>query len=421
MKKAINLLLALVISAGLFAACGSQSGTQSPSQGDTQQSTISDADSQGSGEPVKLTIWHEGDATIADTIQQQLNDIPGVQATLERKEQLANALKLAGNDPNSAPDMYLWAHDKIGVFAEMGILAPVTDILGESELADMLPMAIDAGTYEGSLYQLPIYFETLLFMYNKALMSEPPATTDELLAAMKANSDSDRYAFVEMHSTAYYAAAWIQGFGGYIINSEKKPGLDQQGTIDALAYHSEFVPYMSADGEYNTVTTLFTEGKAASIISGPWLVPGLKAAGMDLGIAPMPKLPNGNPLTPFSGVQGVSVLKHAAQDAGKVDAVGKVLRALAEPDTGIALAKAANSAPVNTKAYDDAEVAANEMIAVMRQTADNVIPMPNVPEMDVMWSVTETALVSINKNEGEAAAVCASAQKDALEQIANMQ
>lgn len=84
-------------------------------------------------------------------------------------------------------------------------------------------------------------------------------------------------------------------------------------TVEAMEYHKQFVSYMPADGEYNTVTTLFTEGKAASTIGGPWLVPGIKEAGIDLGIAPMPVLPNGTSLTPFSGVQGVHVLKHAAE------------------------------------------------------------------------------------------------------------
>ena len=51
--------------------------------------------------------------------------------------------------------------------------------------------------------------------------------------------------------------------------------------------------YLSLIHIYNTVTTLFTEGKAASTIGGPWLVPGIKEAGIDLGIAPMPVLPNG--------------------------------------------------------------------------------------------------------------------------------
>ena len=72
------------------------------------------------------------------------------------------------------------------------------------------------------------------------------------------------YVFVEQHSTSYNAAAWIQGFGGYLINENREPGLNLPQTVEAMEYHKQFVSYMPADGEYNTVTTLFTEGKAAS-------------------------------------------------------------------------------------------------------------------------------------------------------------
>lgn len=230
----------------------------------------------------------------------------------------------------------MWAHDKVGVFAEMGILAPITDVIALSELSGLLPMTLNAGLYGGANYQLPIYYEALLFMYNKALLDAPPASTDELLEKMKAETTNEQYVFVEQHSTSYNSAAWIQGFGGYIINADKQPGLGLQETKNALAYHKEFVPYMPADGEYNTVTALFTEGKAMMTIGGPWLVPGLKEAGVDLGIAPMPLLPNGSPLKPFSGVQGVHVLKHAAEN--KKEAVAELFRVLASPKTGIALA-----------------------------------------------------------------------------------
>lgn len=91
-------------------------------------------------------------------------------------------------------------------------------------------------------------------------------------------------------------------------------------------------------GDYNTVTTLFNEGKAAAIIGGPWLVSGIRAAGIDLGICPLSgiKLPNGNGLAPFSGVQGIGLLKHAAEN--KRDAVEKALTALLDPQLGIELA-----------------------------------------------------------------------------------
>ena len=72
---------------------------------------------------------------------------------------------------------------------------------------------------------------------------------------MKNETTADQYVFVEQHSTSYNAAAWIQGFGGYLINENREPGLNLPQTVEAMEYHKQFVSYMPADGEYNTVTT----------------------------------------------------------------------------------------------------------------------------------------------------------------------
>ncbi len=411
MKKRIALITSALMVVSMLGGCGSSgAGTDG---GNT-------AAGEGNGEPVTITIWHSADATIADTLQKQVDSLaPDIKVTFERKENMSDALKLAGDDPANAPDMYFWAHDKVGTFAQMDMLAPITDFVSEDELKDMLPMTLEAGSYDNNYYQMPLFYEALLFMYNKDLMTTPPATTDELLALMEKETTADQYVMVEQHSTSYNAAPWIQGFGGYIINEDKEPGLDEAKTQEALEYHKKFVPYMPADGEYNTVTTLFTEGKAACTVGGPWLVPSVKEAGINLGIAPMPKLPNGKPLTPFSGVQGLQVLKHAGEN--KKDAVTKVLKALMTPETGIALANAANCAPANSKAYEDDAVAKNEMIMALKDVSEDVIPMPNMPEMDVMWAVTDDLLVSINKNGDKVEDSCKSHQKEALDQIKAMQ
>lgn len=421
MKKLTALLLAAILCLGMFVACTPAAPAESMAEtpADTGEPAPADPPTQPAA-PVTITVWHCADATIADTLQKQADALaPDIVVNFERKENLSETLKLVGNDPGSAPDLFMWAHDKVGVFAEIGILAPITDVIGLTELSDLLPMTLEAGKYGDDNYQLPIYYEALLFMYNKALLDAPPATTDALLEKMKAETTAEQYVFVEQHSTSYNSAAWIQGFGGYIINADKQPGLALQATKDALAYHKQFVPYMPADGEYNTVTTLFTEGKSLMTIGGPWLVPGLKDAGVDLGIAPMPTLPNGSPLKPFSGVQGVHVLKHAAES--KKEAIAQLFRVLASPETGIALANAANCAPANAKAYENADVAANEMIMALKEMASNVVPMPNVPEMDVMWGVTDNLLASINKNNGDVASECDKYQKEAEDQVAAMQ
>lgn len=346
----------------------------------------------------KLVVWHDKEDAVIDALKAYLAQaVPDLEIVFEKKTSLTDSLKLVGNDPNSAPDLFIFAHDKIGVFAEMGILAPIEPLLEESALADFLPMTLSAATYKDTLYQLPLYFETLLFMYNRRYMQdeEVPATTDELLTYMENNTGRGRYGFVEQHSTAYYSAAWIHGFGGTIINDSGVPFPNAQAVKDALNYHSKFVALMPGETEYNTVNTLFLEGKADATIGGPWMVPSARAAGIDLGIAPMPTVnATGNALAPYSGVQGIHVLKFAAEQ--KADAVKKLFAALTDPTIGIDLALASGCAPANSLCYSDERVSNDELVQAMRTTAEIAVPMPNIPEMDVMWTVVGNLLTDVN-------------------------
>ena len=401
MKRLTALLLALVMLLGLT-ACGGPKP--------------SDAGAN------KLVVWHDKEDAVVEALSAYLAEaVPDLEIVFEKKPSLTDSLKLVGNDPTAAPDLFIFAHDKIGVFAEMGILAPVTELLGEDALADYLPMTLSAATYKGTLYQLPLYFETLLFMYNRRYMqdSEAPATTGELLDYMGRNTGRGRYGFVEQHSTAYYSAAWIHGFGGSIIDEDGTPFPDAQAVRDALAYHLQFVALMPGETEYSTVNTLFLEGKADATIGGPWMVPTARDAGIDLGIAPMPTVDTtGQPLAPYSGVQGIHVLKFAAE--GKAEAVKTLLVALNDPAIGVSLALASGCAPANVKCYDDPSVANDELVQAMRATAEIAVPMPNIPEMDVMWTVVGNLLTDVNLSGKDVGASFDTALAKASELIAAM-
>ena len=346
----------------------------------------------------KLVIWHDKEDAVIAALESYLTTAaPDLEIIFEKKTSLTDSLKLVGNDPSAAPDMFIFAHDKVGVFAEMGILAPIESLLEEGALENYLPMTLAAASYKDTLYQLPLYFETLLFMYNRRYMQdeEVPATTDELLTYMENNTGRGRYGFVEQHSTAYYSAAWIHGFGGSIIDDTGVPFPDAQAVKDALNYHSKFVTLMPGETEYNTVNTLFLEGKADATIGGPWMVPSARAAEIDLGIAPIPTVDStGKALAPYSGVQGIHVLNFAAEQ--KTDAVKKLLAVLTDPTIGIDLALASGCAPANSLCYDDERVANDELVQSMRTTAEIAVPMPNIPEMDIMWTVVGNLLTDVN-------------------------
>lgn len=431
MKRKMSLLLSMALATSIFAGCGGDkanvSNADTTDESNVATATENEKDTGNtSGEMTEVKIWHDGDEAImqviADCVNEKLEE-KGVSVVFEKKTGLTDQMQLYGNDEKNGPDMYMYAHDSLGTFAEMGILAPITDVITAEDLADLLPMTVEAGQYKGEQYLLPVYYETLLFLYNTELWEgEVPQTTDELYDYMVAHTDvnAGTYAVVNQHSTAYNVAPFINGFGGYIIDSNANPGLNDAATVEAVVYNQKFAA-LQADGDYNTVTTLFNEGKAAAIIGGPWLISGIKDAGIQYGIKSLAEftLPNGEGLAPFSGVQGMGVLKHAATN--KSEAVSEVLKAVASPELGVLLAKNSNCAPANSKSYEDADVAANEMIMAMKVTAETAQPMPNIPEMSVMWGPAEQLLAAVNKSGEDAQTAADTYQEQALTAISDMQ
>lgn len=434
MKRIICFVLSGLLIMGALTACGKNTNVTKDTpktepevtQGASDTDADTDTDTDVTAEPVELKIWHDGNDAIMEVIATKVNDTlkdEGIRVVFEKKTGLTDQMKLYGTDAANGPDLYFYAHDSLGMFAEMGILAPITDVISTDTMADLLPMTMEAGTYKEVQYLLPVYFETLLFLYNKDMWTgDIPTTTEDLYNYMVANTDTNAgtYAVVNQHSTAYNVAPFINGFGGYIINSDANPGLNEQATKDAITYNQKFAQ-LQADGDYGTVTTLFNDKKAAAIIGGPWLISGINDAGINLGIKSLAdfKLPNGNGLAPYSGVQGIGVLKYAAES--KKDAIAKVLEVLAGAEVGIDLAKQSNCAPANVKSYDDADVAANEMIVAMKTTAETAKPMPNVPQMGVMWGPAESLLAAVNKSGENVDTAADKYQNEALTAIGDMQ
>ena len=377
---------------------------------------------KSSSDSKTIVIWHDKEDAVIEVLDKHLKEeVPDIEVVFEKKTGLTESLKLVGNDPSSAPDMYLFAHDKLGVYAEMGILSPITDFISRDELSDYIPLTLSSSEYKGELYQLPIYFETLLFVYNKKYMGEKevPKTTEELYSYMEAKTKYGHYGFVEQHSTPYYAAGWIHAFGSDYISQEGVPLFDTEEMKSALEYHKKFVSLMPGETEYATVNTLFLEGMAHTSIVGPWFVPSIKEMGIDVGFAPMPIVDiTGERIAPYCGVQGVHVIKVKGEE--KKDEITRVLRALMSPEIGVDLALGTGAAPSRLSSYENQDVKNNELVMLMRQTAESTVAMPNVPELDPVFVVAGNLLTDINISGMDIDVALEKAQKKALELIGNM-
>ena len=187
-SKLMSMALVFTMAAGLLSGCGGNN--------------VVEADKN------TITIWHDKEDAVAEVLQKKLEELePDVHVVLEKKSDLTESLKMIGSDPKAAPDMYFFAHDKIGVYAEMGILAPITDIIPKEELNVYMDNTLEAATYKGEIYQLPVYYETLLFMYNRRYMKddEVPKTTEELYLDLL-----NRCPDIQEHITLKEVASFLQ-------------------------------------------------------------------------------------------------------------------------------------------------------------------------------------------------------------------
>lgn len=183
-KRVLSLLLCTAMTIGTLSGCGKEAGND---EGKTTEVLGNDAED----EMTEVKIWHDGDENIMQTIADCANEKlaeDNIKVTFEKKSGLTDQLQLYGNDESNGPDMYLYAHDSLGTFAEMGILAPITDVISEDVMADLLPMTVEAGNYKDTQYLMPVYYETLLFMYNKASLPLPGTCAPGSLQSTRSSS-----------------------------------------------------------------------------------------------------------------------------------------------------------------------------------------------------------------------------------------
>lgn len=121
----------------------------------------------------------------------------------------------------------------------------------------------------------------------------------------------------------------------------------------------------------------------------------------------------GMPIAPYSGGSGGSrCLK--LQGENKKEAVELVLRKLMDPLLQVDLAKASGCAPASEACYEMEEILSDDVVMAMKQTAENAVPMPNRPEMDVMWTVAGNLLADINMSgRGSGRKLCQGAEGSA--------
>lgn len=368
-----------IVSALTLAGCSTGSGGDDSSSG---------GDSGGA-----LTVWV--DAERVDALQG---------AADAYQEKTGVTVKLVGKSVDDmkddfiqqvptgkGPDVVMGAHDWLGELSTNGVVAPIE--LGDSS-EDYLPVALQAATYEGTVYMLPYAVENIAVLRNADLVPEPATSFDDMVS--KGTFVVEQGA----EGNPYHLYPFQTAFGAPVF------GTDDSGSYDPtdLQLGSEggfaFADWLGAQGAAGTLNTdidgeiakqQFLDGTAAFWLTGPWNVGAATEAGINVEIDPIPS-PTGETASPFAGVKGFFV---SAESKNKVAANDFLVNYLGTEDVQLELFKAGNVLPALTAAADTA--ASDPIIAGFQAVGADAVPMPAIPAMGAVWQfwgVAEAAIIN---------------------------
>jgi ABC-type glycerol-3-phosphate transport system substrate-binding protein len=404
-KRVIAVLAGAATVGLLVSACGNSSG--------------------GSG-PVSLSVWTGftgGDRPGYDEIVKDFNAAhPDIKVTMtvqpwDTVQQKLPSAWLTGQGPDiAAPSS---DPNAIAQYVKTNSVLPLTatgtgdDKINTDQIA---PALVKEFTYNDKLYAVPANYATLSLYYNKKLfaaagISKPPATVAELQQDAAKLTTGGKYGLVLADNNTIQMWPLLQWLsGGDIVGANNCSVISTPAGIASLqpwvdlVKNNKISPIGLTGAEADS---LFSAGKAAMEMNGPWAAPGYKSAGIDLGIATIPVGTSGQPVTLGSTAPlAVSAKTKHPQQAQEFLAywTSKAAQLKFSQTTGFP--------PLRTDLTDDPQLKANAVVSVFAgQVANSRLYLPQVPSATKVDSDAYVPLIQKVTRDGNVAADTADAAK----------
>ena len=341
----------------------------------------------------KLVIWMGGDKG-NENLQQVVNAFTadlGVEVIVEVVDPLTDKFQQAAAT-GDGPDIVLWAHDRFGEWAAGGLISPVSP--SAEFQAGILSTGWDAVSAGGNIWGYPVSVEAIGLVYNKDVVATPPATFEELASLETPEGVAP---ILWDYNNTYFTMPMLMAGGGYAfqkvdgVYNGSETGVNNDGAIaGAEVLRSLFDAGVLPPGvDYGVMDGAMANGEVAMVINGPWSWSGYTAAGINIGVAPIPTV-NGNVSPAFLGVYSAAI--NAASP--NRDLAIELIENYILTDEGLAAWNANGS--LGALADISAGAAQNdEKVSATLANAAVGIPMPSNPEMGAFWSAMGPALTNI--------------------------
>jgi multiple sugar transport system substrate-binding protein len=266
---------------------------------------------------------------------------------------------IAGGD---APDVFAMDGPLFPDYQSRDVLLDLKPYIDKSgyDLGQLADQAVGDFTTESGQFGLPRDLNVIALFYNKAMfdaasVAYPDDTWDwaklvenakKLTKDTNGDGKPDQWGFyTETSDMENYWSSLVWQNGGDIIAADRKStllGTDQ--AVGGLQFLQDLIwkeKVMPEPPLFAEVGDAFEQGKAAMEANGSWQVPTFLAAGIPLGIAPLPKGPSGRATS--INPTGAVVYKGSKNP----DAAWEFVKYLASPPAQTKLMELKASLPAN--------------------------------------------------------------------------
>lgn len=269
-----------------------------------------------------LTIyWNAGHAyeTYAEVIKGFEADNPGWTVQWERYQWPEMRTKLVADfSVKNTPDLVAVQGAWISEFGSQGLLTPLDTYLAADGKAigypeDWYDFSVERNMYDGKHYGLQMHLTCVALVYNVDLLKDagfdaPPTTWDEFMKVAQATAKDGRFGFVPNQVPMYHWPWIFQNGGDYYDPATNKVSFDRPEAVEAVQFLADMIhkdkvaPLPVAGVDYEGPQKLFTAGRAAMILTGPWDVAPIKTGNPNLNWDIAPNLTNQKQATVAGGV-----------------------------------------------------------------------------------------------------------------------
>ena len=366
----------------------------------------------------ELLVWINGDKGyrgLAEVGKKFEKDL-GVPVKVETPEGLTDKFQTAAQG-GKGPDIVFWAHDRLGEWADAGLLKPLE--IRDDFKANFIPMSWDAVTHNQQIWGYPLALEAISLICNKKFVTGNPPTQlsdfPSFAKELKARN-SNVIPIMWDYGTPYFSWPFLASGGGYPFKKIqggydiKDIGVNNPGAVKGLQEIVDLINtgVMPKGASYSVMDQKMNSGELAMMVSGPWAWANLRKSGIDFDLAPLPGV-DGNPGRPFVGVL-TALINRSTPNA---DIATQFLEKYVATADGLKTIDA--DVPIGVpalKALSDEMAAKNPFIKTTFENVQNGDVMPNIPQMGKFWSSMATAFQIATNGQASPRAALDDAKKN---------